>query len=252
MSDIQPAMVLSIRTSRSWAQVADSERLRIAPATRLHADPRVRCALEKHPPTTSASNAWAVGCTDGCPVGGTPLIERWDGTSWTQVAAPTTPYALYNLAGVAASGNSAWAVGGGGPVTLEGAATAYWNGRGWTLSHGISGAGLTGVTATSPTNAWAVGSTASGRTLILRWNGQTWRVAAGHLSPATAPASSPAPTGGAGAGGAAGPERDEPGRGHAGRQRRRGLLTWPEPGRDYLQQRRVLASGPAGQARRPA
>ena len=24
---------------------------------------------------TSATNAWAVGCTDGCPVGGTPLIE---------------------------------------------------------------------------------------------------------------------------------------------------------------------------------
>ncbi len=78
----------------------------------------------------SATNAWAVGCTDGCPVGGTPSIERWNGTSWQQVAAPTTPYALYNLAGVAASsGTSAWVVGGGGPATLEAAATAYWNGR---------------------------------------------------------------------------------------------------------------------------
>ena len=35
-------------------------------------------------------------------------------------------------------------------------------------------------------------------------------------------------------------------------QRRRGLLAWPEPGRDDLQQRRVVASGSAGQARRPA
>ena len=103
---------------------------------------------------TSATSAWAVGCTDGCPVGGTPLIERWNGTSWKQAAAPTTPYALYNLVGVAAiSGTSAWTVGGGGPVTSEGAATAYWNGRSWTLGHGISGAILTGVTATSATSA---------------------------------------------------------------------------------------------------
>jgi hypothetical protein len=144
---------------------------------------------------TSATNAWAVGCTDGCPVGGTPAIERWDGTSWSQVAPPTTPYGLYNLDSVAAlSATSVWAVGGGGPVTLESAATAYWNGRSWTLGDGISGAGLAGVTATSATNAWAVGSTASGRTLILRWNGQMWSVAAGHLSPATAPASSPVPS----------------------------------------------------------
>jgi hypothetical protein len=124
---------------------------------------------------TSASSAWAVGCTDGCPVGGTPLIERWQGKSWKQVAAPTTPYSLYNLAGVAAAGASAWAVGGGGPVTSESAATAHWNGRRWTLSHGISGAGLTGIAATSAKNAWAVGGTVHGRTLILHWNGAAWR-----------------------------------------------------------------------------
>jgi hypothetical protein len=126
---------------------------------------------------TSVANAWAVGCTDGCPVGGTPLIERWRGTSWKQVAAPTTPYALYNLVGVAAtSASSAWTVGGGGPVTSEAAATAHWNGHKWTLSHGRSGAGLAGVAAISATNAWAVGGTAKGRTLILHWNGTTWKV----------------------------------------------------------------------------
>jgi hypothetical protein len=124
--------------------------------------------------SASASSAWAVGCTDGCPVGGTPLIERWNGTSWRQVAAPRSPYALYNLGSVAVSGTRAWAVGGGGPVTAESAATAYWNGRGWTLAHGIPGAGLTGVTAISATNAWAVGGTAKGRILILHWNGTSW------------------------------------------------------------------------------
>jgi len=126
---------------------------------------------------TSAKNAWAVGCTDGCPVGGTPVIERWNGTAWKQLAAPTTPYSLYNLAAVTAiSTASAWAVGGGGPVTSEGTATAHWNGGRWTLSHGRSGAELAGVAATSSTNAWAVGGTASGHTLILRWNGTTWKL----------------------------------------------------------------------------
>ncbi len=146
---------------------------------------------------TSATNAWAVGCTDGCPVGGTPLIERWNGTSWTQVAAPTTPYSLYNLWGVAASAAGAWAVGASGPITAEGAATAQWNGRSWTLNRGLSGAVLSGVTAISATSAWAVGSTASGKTLILHWNGQMWSGTAGPSSPAAAPASaaasSPAP-----------------------------------------------------------
>ena len=137
---------------------------------------------------TSATNAWAVGCTDGCPVGGTPLIERWDGTSWRQVAAPTTPYALYNLAGVAAiSATSAWTVGGGGPATAEGAATADWNGRGWTLNPGKSGAILAGVTATSATDAWAVGGTASGRTVILHWNGRMWSGTVAQSPPAAAP-----------------------------------------------------------------
>ncbi len=150
---------------------------------------------------TSATNAWAVGCTDGCPVGGTPVIERWNGTSWQQVAPPTYPYALYNLAHVAAtSGTSAWAVGGGGPATSEGAATVYWNGRSWTLSHGISGAILSGVTATSATSAWAVGGTASGRTVILYWNGQTWSGTVGQVSPTGASTStagsSPAPSAG--------------------------------------------------------
>ena len=61
-----------------------------------------------------------------------------------------------------------------------------------------------------------------------------------------------ASAGGAGPGSIAGPERYGPNCGDAGRQRRRGLLCWPEPGRDDLQQRRVVASSPAGQARRPA
>jgi hypothetical protein len=124
---------------------------------------------------TSATSAWAVGCTDGCPVGGTPLIERWNGASWKQVAAPATPFGLYDLRAVAAtSASNIWAVGGGGPVTGEGTATTHWNGHSWTLGRARSGAELAGVAVTSATSAWAVGETAAGRTLILHWNGTTW------------------------------------------------------------------------------
>jgi hypothetical protein len=34
---------------------------------------------------------------------------------------------------------------------------------------------LTGVAATSARNAWAVGGTDSGKILILRWNGKSWK-----------------------------------------------------------------------------
>lgn len=128
----------------------------------------------------SAGNIWAVGCTDGCQVQGafSPQIERWNGKTWRQVAAPVTPYGLYALDGVtAASASSAWAVGGGGPGTALSGAIAHWNGRTWKLSPGISGTQLSGVTATSPGNAWAVGGAESGATshaLILHWNGKAW------------------------------------------------------------------------------
>jgi hypothetical protein len=124
---------------------------------------------------TSPSNAWAVGCTDGCPVGGSSVIERWQGRSWKQVAVPTRPFALYRLAGVATtSASSAWAVGGSGPVTAEGAETVRWNGHSWTLRRATNSAALAGVTAISARDAWAVGGTAHGRTVILHWNGTAW------------------------------------------------------------------------------
>jgi hypothetical protein len=102
----------------------------------------------------SAASVWAVGCTDGCFNEGNPQIERWNGTSWKQNAAPVTPSAIYALSGVAAtSASNVWAVGGGGAVTFESAAIAHWNGHAWKLYPGITRALLAGVAATSPDNA---------------------------------------------------------------------------------------------------
>src|SRR5215472_3118526 len=53
----------------------------------------------------------------------------------------------------------------------------------------VSG-GLTGVATTSARNAWAVGGTSRGKTLILRWNGTMWRQV-----PSPSPAGNPALSG---------------------------------------------------------
>jgi len=84
---------------------------------------------------------------------------------------------------------SAWAVGGryasSGNSQSVRTFIRFWNGTTWktqrTASPGAEAA-LRGVSATSPTDVWAVGSyqrsagnIASTRTLILHWNGTTWR-----------------------------------------------------------------------------
>jgi hypothetical protein len=149
---------------------------------------------------TSAGNAWAVGCS-GCLAegGGVPVIERWNGTSWTRVPAPNQDV-LAGLFGVAAtSATNAWAVGipNGSPGNTTG--IAHWNGHTWELVPSPNPGGqehVIGVAATSASNAWAVGETEATTPfmgVISHWNGQTWSGTAGPLSPAAAPTSSPAP-----------------------------------------------------------
>jgi hypothetical protein len=130
---------------------------------------------------TSASNAWAVG-TDG---NGHTLIARWNGTTWTQVSSPN-PGDVNGLAAVAAtSASNAWAVGD--DVTSSNPQgvplIVHWNGTAWTQvpspnPNPKNGTTLTGVAATSATNAWAVGEsdriTGAPQPLILHWNGTAW------------------------------------------------------------------------------
>jgi hypothetical protein len=56
---------------------------------------------------------------------------------------------------------------------------ARWNGTAWSRvpsPNPVGGSSLSGVAATSTTNAWAVGCTSNcAKTLILRWNGTAWR-----------------------------------------------------------------------------
>jgi hypothetical protein len=128
---------------------------------------------------TSASNAWAVGySTAGA------LILHWNGAAWKRVPSPNR----VGLASVAAtSARNAWAVGSeDNRHNLQIALILHWNGTTWKRVPSPNPPGahfglLTGVAATSPRNAWAVGywqpSAGNGllRTLIMHWNGTTWK-----------------------------------------------------------------------------
>jgi hypothetical protein len=84
------------------------------------------------------------------------------------------------LNGVAATHGVAWAVGYSGTLGSPSALTVYWNGHRWQrrANPGPPDTELTAVTATSPTNAWAVGTVGiepnPTKTLILHWNGKKW------------------------------------------------------------------------------
>jgi hypothetical protein len=147
----------------------------------------------------SGSDAWAVGhqCISACGKAAKAdrtLILHWNGKTWTQIPSPS-PNPLGNpiLAGVAAvSSTDAWAVGDycasacGKAVEVDHTLILHWDGNSWAQAPSPSPARfpvLSAVTATSATDAWAVGDwcvSACGtganvfHALLLHWNGQTW------------------------------------------------------------------------------
>jgi hypothetical protein len=99
-------------------------------------------------------------------------------------AQPPSPGTFSELEGVAAiSRCSAWAVGFYNNNTADQTMIDHWNGSAWVQQSSPNPGGtaehneLTGVTATSTKNAWAVGYYFDGKsnaTLIEHWNGKTW------------------------------------------------------------------------------
>jgi len=119
----------------------------------------------------SPCSIWTVG-------GGT--ISHWDGATWTASPTPGTTGGFFDIHAFTAS--DIWAVGSDDDQSL----IEHWDGSSWKVSPDPHPADrvdtLFGVTAISPTNAWAVGvshpaagspdSTASN--LIEHWNGTAW------------------------------------------------------------------------------
>jgi hypothetical protein len=138
---------------------------------------------------TSADNAWAVGGTNW--FSPQSLIEHWNGTTWTQVPAPTPSGTAYFDGVAATSATNAWAVGviGDGPA-VDGSADPlieHWNGQSWSQADYPEPAKgyLTAVAAISANDVWVTGHIGSGpgtQTLIEHWNGQQWK-----LVPSNAP-----------------------------------------------------------------
>ncbi len=150
---------------------------------------------------SSPTNIWAAGYyfrfSNTIDNNEKTFVLRWNGTRWARVASPNPggtksaccqPDGSFLLGVSALSTSTAWAVGyyqtsGSSPQKTM---ILRWNGTTWTKvpspnPGGANGSSLAGVSAVSPTNAWAVGSyvtktssTLVAKTLILHWNGTTW------------------------------------------------------------------------------
>jgi hypothetical protein len=84
----------------------------------------------------------------------------------------------------AISGRNAWAVGHRSGSQGDRSFVLHWNGRAWRIQKSPNTSAtdnddLLAVTATSPSNAWAVGTlfNAPEGSVILHWNGRVWKIA---------------------------------------------------------------------------
>jgi len=122
----------------------------------------------------------------------TPLVEIWNGSSWTLGAQPPLPSAagggLFDVSCV--SGSDCWAVGAvvgvGGDGNPSAALIESWNGVSWSMvpspaptGPGVVGALLQGVSCASASSCVAVGYStddtgANLHSVIEQWNGSAW------------------------------------------------------------------------------
>jgi hypothetical protein len=152
----------------------------------------------------SQSNVWAVGAYDAS--GFLPLIEKYNGTSWSTVSAPsvTSNSEPYGVAAVNAS--NVWAVGyedsstNAGPYAHDTQPTGSsdnlilkFSGISWSKVSGVpnSGSGsnyLRSACFNATNDGWAVGFYYDGTTYevqALEWNGSVWDATEGMPSPGT-------------------------------------------------------------------
>jgi len=137
----------------------------------------------------SGSDAWAVGYYFKPGAAYRTMTLHWNGTIWKLVLTPNAgpPGDDNFLNGAATSPTSpAWAVGEVSDGTASRTLIEHRTGTGWTVVTSPDPATgpadldtLAGATATSASNAWAVGSYSHGgasKTLIAAWNGAAWKL----------------------------------------------------------------------------
>lgn len=124
----------------------------------------------------SGNDAWAVGYSGSVGASAVPLIEHWNGTSWSIAHTPTGTGVLRGVIALAA--NDIWAVGEN-DSSYEYASIEQWDGTSWSIipSPQVQGR-LFSVAQVAGTNQlWAVGDGSTG-TLIEHWDGSSWSVVA--------------------------------------------------------------------------
>jgi hypothetical protein len=98
-----------------------------------------------------------------------PLVERWNGTSWTIDSTPTPPVGHGQLSSVSCTAANACMAVGFQTDSEEGARTALaerWDGSSWTITPVSNSFGLDDVSCSSPSACTA--------TNMQRWNGTSW------------------------------------------------------------------------------
>jgi hypothetical protein len=124
----------------------------------------------------SSNDVWAAGYHTNSIYNDTPrpLLEHWDGTSWSIPASLPNPGADSILYGVAAySANDVWAVGAINPFGTPQPLIIHWDGTSWTVATSlppVSGGQLRGIAITPQHDIWAVGGVGSAP-LVMHWVG---------------------------------------------------------------------------------
>jgi hypothetical protein len=141
-----------------------------------------------HLAAISSKDIWAAGTsTDLSGANPAPLVEHWNGKTWSIVSSPNLGTYGSAFASISATApNDVWAVGGtltnpsgSSFVTL----TEHWNGKKWSIvssPNANSGDNLFNATVSiAPNDAWAIGDYYTGsafNTLTEHWDGTKWSI----------------------------------------------------------------------------
>jgi hypothetical protein len=129
----------------------------------------------------SRADAWAVGQAENTAGQLRPLIEHWNGRTWSLMPSPSQGTMSFLSDVTVARNGAAWAVGGS-FGQLSRPFVVRWTGHAWVTAatpRSRSHVDLASVTAVSPAQVWAVGEATAPasppRPYAMRWNGHQWR-----------------------------------------------------------------------------
>lgn len=135
----------------------------------------------------SATSVWAVGTYAGSDFHDRSFALHSNGHAWSKVPSPNPGKFSDSLSGLAiGSASSIWTAE---FFTRKSGTNALsqilrWNGHSWHVSAAPAETELVDLSASSKTNAWAVGDDSKGHSLALHWNGRSWkRVSTPNIKP---------------------------------------------------------------------